>query len=267
MKRPLCAVAVLATLVFPAGVRAETGSATRYYLSLGDSLAASFQPNLDVKHGYAEQLYAALATGDPKLELVKLGCGGESTVSFVGGLTGGCQPWFLCPNTAYPHGTQLAEAVNFLHAHKDNVALVTIDLGGNDVLPCFAAADPGCFEAALTEIKTRLPQILTALRAAAAAGVPIVGMTYYDVYAPVCLKDPSRAFICNEVDALNTTLAGIYALAGARAADVAGAFDNNDLLQAKEHVCARTWFCALGDVHANTAGYGVIAQAFEEAIP
>jgi lysophospholipase L1-like esterase len=267
MKRLLCVVAVLATLVFPAGARAEAGSATHYYLSLGDSLAASFQPNLDVTHGYAEQLHAALAVDDPKLELVKLGCGGESTVSFATGLPGGCQPRFLYPNTAYPHRTQLAEAVNFLHAHKDNVALVTIDLGANDVLPCFAAADPDCFDAALIDIQTRLPQILTALRAAAASGVPIVGMTYYDVYAPVCLKDPSRAFICSEVDALNTALAGIYAVAGAPVADVAGTFDNDDLLQAKEHVCTWTWFCALGDVHANTAGYGLIAQAFEQAIP
>lgn len=267
MKRLLCAVAVSAMLVFPAGARAGAGSATRYYLSLGDSLAASFQPNLDLKHGYAEQLAAALAADDPKLELVKLGCGGESTVSFAAGLPGGCQPRFLYPNTAYPHGTQLAEAVNFLHAHKDNVALVTIDLGGNDVLPCFAAADRGCFDAALTDIKTRLPQILTALRAAASSGVPIVGMTYYDVYAPVCLEDPSRAFICDEVDALNTTLTGIYAVAGAPVADVAGAFDNDELLQAKEHVCAWTWFCALGDVHANTAGYGVIARAFEQVVP
>src|SRR5262245_48139572 len=30
---------------------------THYYLSLGDSLAASFQPNGDFEHGYAEQLY------------------------------------------------------------------------------------------------------------------------------------------------------------------------------------------------------------------
>jgi hypothetical protein len=31
--------------------------------------------------GYADQLHAALAAVDPKLELVKLGCTGESTVS------------------------------------------------------------------------------------------------------------------------------------------------------------------------------------------
>jgi hypothetical protein len=67
------------------------------------------------------------------------------------------------------------------------------------------------------------------------------------------------------VDALNTTLAGIYAAAGIPVADVAGVFDNDHLPKAKEHICAWTWFCTLGDVHANTAGYAVIAQAFEQA--
>ncbi len=58
-----------------------TGHAKRYYLSLGDSLADSAQPNGDLAHGYSEQLHAALAATEPNLRLVKLGCGGESTVS------------------------------------------------------------------------------------------------------------------------------------------------------------------------------------------
>ena len=85
MKRLFPVVAVLAALVFAAGARADGDSATHYYVSLGDSLAASFQPDLDVSHGYAEQLHAALAAEDPKLELVKLGCGGESSFSLISG--------------------------------------------------------------------------------------------------------------------------------------------------------------------------------------
>jgi hypothetical protein len=44
------------------------------------------------------------------------------------------------------------------------------------------------------------------------------------------------------------------------------AFENDNLVNAAAHVCAWTWFCSLGDVHANTAGYGVIAQAFAEQV-
>ena len=39
----------------PAAASADAGGATHYYLSLGDSLAESFQPDGDLTHGYAEQ--------------------------------------------------------------------------------------------------------------------------------------------------------------------------------------------------------------------
>jgi hypothetical protein len=88
--------------------------AVHYYLSLGDSLAESFQPNGDLSHGYAEQLHATLAADDPKLELVNLGCGGESTVSMRYGsqdpnVVGSCgTPRYY--KVLYPKGTQLARA-------------------------------------------------------------------------------------------------------------------------------------------------------------
>ena len=54
--------------------------------------------------------------------------------------------------------------------------------------------------------------------------------------------------------------------ASAVATDVAGAFENDSLVNCAAHVCDWTWF-ALGDVHANTAGYGGIAEAFEQVLP
>ena len=53
-------VALLATVLAP-DAKADADSATPYYLSLGDSLAASYQPNGDLTHCYAEQLYGSLA--------------------------------------------------------------------------------------------------------------------------------------------------------------------------------------------------------------
>jgi hypothetical protein len=44
-----------------------------------------------------------------------------------------------------------------------------------------------------------------------------------------------------------------------------GRVDN--LVNAAAHVCAWRWFCALGDLHPNTVGYGVIAAAFEQVLP
>jgi lysophospholipase L1-like esterase len=281
MRRLLPAVAALAlaALWFAPGARADTVSARHYYLSLGDALAASFQPNGDLTHGYAEQLHAALAAEDPKLELVKLACGGESTASMRFGsqypsVVQSCGTPRYYKNVLYPKGTQLAEAVNFLQAHKDNVALVTIDIGANDlsrldaqgnVVTCLF--EPAGCAAQTARLVENLAAILTELRAAAGLEVPIIGMSYYDVLAPVCASDPSLLFLCGRVDAINGSLVDTYAAAGVPVADVAGFFENTNLPAAAGHVCAWTWFCTLGDLHPNTAGYGVIAQAFEQVVP
>ena len=67
MKRLITVAALAVALVALGGAsQAEaTDHAKRYYLSLGDSLADSAQPNGDLAHGYAEQLHAALAATDP----------------------------------------------------------------------------------------------------------------------------------------------------------------------------------------------------------
>ena len=105
------------------------------------------------------------------------------------------------------------------------------------------------------------------LAAAAAPGVPIVGMTYYNVFASIWFDDPATAFFIGaRVDALNGSVASTYAAAGVPVADVAGAFHNGEYPLSAQLACAWTWFCSHGDSHANTAGYGVIAQAFLEVV-
>jgi lysophospholipase L1-like esterase len=274
----LCAVVAAPAATLTPVARADD-SPTIYYLSLGDSLAASFQPNGDFTHGYAEQLYASLAANQPKLRLVELGCGGESTVSMRFGsqdptvvLSCGTPRYYK--HVLYEKGTQLAEAVSFLQAHKGKVALVTIDIGANDLSRLDAQGNvvtclfelAGCATQTARMVEN-LTTILADLRAAAGSDVPIVGMSYYDVFAPLCVSDASLLFVCSRVDAINATLDDTYAAMGVPVADVAGAFENDNLVNAAAHVCAWTWFCLLGDVHANTAGYGVIAQAFEQATP
>jgi lysophospholipase L1-like esterase len=273
------AMGLMAVLSGPSIATADDPSnAVHYYLSLGNSLAASFQPNGDDTHGYAEQLYASLVAADPKLKLVKLGCGGESTVSMR---FGSQYPTVVLScgyprdyKDLYPKGTQLTEAVSFLQAHKGKVALVTIDIGSNDLSRFDAQGNiVSClFEQAGCATQTarmvaNLSAILAELRAAAGPDVPIVGMSYYDVFAPLCVSDPSLLFVCSRVDAYNVTLIDTYAAAGDPVADVAGAFENDNLVNAAAHVCAWTWFCSISNVHPNTAGYGVIAQAYLDALP
>jgi lysophospholipase L1-like esterase len=276
----LCAVVAAPAAALTPVARADD-SPTTYYLSLGDSLAAGTNATgVGVAYtdmGYADQLYSALAADEPKLKLVKLGCPGESTTSMR---FGSQYPTVVLScgyprdyKDLYPKGTQIAEAVSFLQAHKGKVALVTIDVGGNDVQRFDAQGNlvvclfepAGCATQTATMVEN-LTAILSDLRAAAGPDVPIVGMSYYDVFAPLCVSDPSLLFVCSRVDDVNATLAHTYAGAGVTVADVAGAFENDNLVNAAGHVCAWTWFCSFGDAHPNTTGYGVIAQAFADAL-
>jgi lysophospholipase L1-like esterase len=265
-------VVAVAAVVAPSPVRADTPHAQHYYVSLGDSLAASIQPNGDLDHGYVEQLHALLAADDPKLEYVKFGCGGESTASMRFGsqlptIVSSCGSPVRYRHM-YPKGTQLAQAVAFLRAHADKVALITIDIGANDLSRIDADGNlvaclfepQGCMAQA-AGIFENLAAINAELRAAAGPDVPIVGMSYYNVYAP--LADP---VVDARIDELNGLLHAIYAGAGVPVADVAGAFHNAEQPVAAQLVCAWTWFCTAGDVHPTTNGYGVMAEAFLDVI-
>src|ERR1700759_4640480 len=88
-----------------------------YYLALGDSLSQGVQPDaagtsVETAQGYPDQLYAILHRGRPGLQLVKLGCPGETTGTMING--------GICP---YGQGSQLAAATAFLTAHRGHTAL------------------------------------------------------------------------------------------------------------------------------------------------
>jgi lysophospholipase L1-like esterase len=275
----LLAAVALALSATVGSARADGINAIHYYLSLGDSLAVGQQPlgpggrDIETNEGYPDQLYAMLHASDPKVELIKLGCGGESTQSMIVGsldpsVGSSCGPpdFYL---HRYPHKTQLAEAVNFLHAHQGHVSLVTIDIGANDIL-----AGGG-----VPAIQTNLTAILAALRDAAGPDVPIVGMTYYDPFlAAVWFTTFDLAALQAEANTniVNGALENIFGANGDPVARVDLAFSNNDttiqpdgLPFDVDRICAWTWTCVTNgtDFHANQQGYQVIANTYLNAIP
>jgi lysophospholipase L1-like esterase len=292
MKRLLLAAAVVAAVVLVTGGRANAGSsptsntnisAVHYYVALGDSLAEGHQPNGDVGYGYADQFYAALKADDPTLLLESLACGGETSASMISGVepTGSLGSRYFCAppgprRDELAHGSQLADAVAFLRAHSQFVSLITIDIGGNDVGLCVYQLDQACLADGLTAIKQNLPVILSALREAA-PDVPIVGMNYYDPFLAFWFSDPTAAQTTEQmVVHFNDVLGSVYGAAGDPVADVETAFSTTDgtlvggIPLNVLRICQWTWMCdpTYGpDLHANTAGYGVIAQAFEQVIP
>jgi lysophospholipase L1-like esterase len=137
------------------------------------------------------------------------------------------------------------------------------------------------FPAALANLGTILDTLQTV-----APGVPIVGSDYADVFLGLWVfgSGGQAAALANVpiVDALNEGLASAYEAAGVPVADVSGAFgsdDFTDTVSAKQwgtipvnvaNICLWTWFCDdkyTFDVHANSEGYQVIADAFRAALP
>jgi lysophospholipase L1-like esterase len=235
-----------------------------YYLSLGTSLAAGVQADFpescdsvvtDVSYpGFiAENIIADQDIR--KLRHVNLGCPGEDSDTFIDG--------GLCK---FPHGSQLEEALNFLHAHGKFTGLITIDLGANDALPCFFASPEGnlveCFFNAVANLSNNLGEILDALQQAA-PDVPIVGMNYYN---PLLVVDPTTAPL---QDSLNAALAVVYGIREIPVADVAGAFSTGLLEDDQWLICEWTWMCVnnCGNIHPNVSGYEAIADAFNPVLP
>jgi lysophospholipase L1-like esterase len=259
------------------------------YLSLGDSLSQGVQPNaagvsVVTNQGYPDQLLAIERAIQQPLRLVKLGCPGESTTTMVFG--------GIC---TYPQGSQLKQAVHFLKTHRHHMAFVTLDIGGNDINTCAVIGgpfglefDPACLVAGFNSIKANLPLILGALRAAD-PNVLMVGMNYYDPFLAVWLRGGVAQTLAeitlSVAQGLNLLLGGIYAAFGLPVADVATAFStdafHNSLVPFPPapdgmapldvvRICQWTWMCApppVGpNIHANQAGYAVIATAFAALI-
>ena len=271
--------AVVLVLCFTACGRAYAAPGLPYYLALGDSLGRGTQPLpngtlVDTNQGYVDGVYAFYRLRHPQLQLAKLGCSGESTTTMIVG--GKC---------SYPLGNQLAQAVEFLHTHR--VLLVTITIGGDDVLGCImrdGSIINGCPEQGLAAIGHNLPYILSELRAAAGPNVPIVATNYFDPFlaAPLLLPGAQGQALAQislaYTVALNALIENLCSNAGDRVADVARAFRITDFanvpgfnvpLNAFLEV-TWTWIGAPPprgpDVHPNAAGYAVIATAFIRVI-
>jgi hypothetical protein len=240
------------------------------YLDLGDSVGM-----WNGNSSYPNILTKALQKDVPNLQLVNMACSGETTQSMMSG------------STCAPGGSQLKNAVNFLRAHPGNVALITIDIGGNDVVSCVNAAHPvTCVTQILPTMKAQMIYIVDALRIAAGPTVPIVGMNVFNPVLGDWLGTASRSGAISSVTSvsrLDAAMGAAYKKTLSRVADVEAAFQATDMTQlvksqwGKVPVAVRQ-ACTLLDIQCqkgqsegfgddpDNAGAVVIAQAFEKTI-
>ena len=207
MRRLLCALAAAAMLVAGAAPASAAPTEKRplvrglpVYLALGDSVAVgvqSAQPTGDREatlalwkaSGYAAQFADVLrdeldclpaaspraAGGCRQLQYVNAAVPGATTESFLTG--------------QLPQATALLADRNQDRNPRNDVEVVTLTLGGNDVFrpvtsACLPdASSPVCLQAirdALTGFAVNYTRILAELRAAAGPDTVIVTMTYYN---------------------------------------------------------------------------------------
>lgn len=274
----------LALSIFTAGAPIVAASASGpgnsgshapiYYLALGDSLSVGYQPPPagapgPTNAGYTNDVYALYHASLPNLNLVEMGCPGESTTTMIHG--------GICP---YERGSQLASAVSFLHAHGKFTPLVTIDIGANNVDNCVSGAtiDLACIDTGFAAAAADLPLVLKALHGASPS-TRIVGMNYYDPYLAAWFAEggtfgPLSGGSLALTASFNDELEGIYAAFGVPVADVESAFSTFITTGTPvvpldvATICGFTWMCTAvpPNIHANAAGYAVMAGAFDAQV-
>jgi lysophospholipase L1-like esterase len=233
------------------------------YLALGDSLAAGVGASDPAVTGYVPQFYQLLRqelacqpAGQPScgsLALRNLGVGGATSTTLL--------------------ATQLPEAVAELQARNgdpnpyNDVRVVTIDIGGNDVFgvvsSCAAGPTPECgalIQARLQTFAVNFTQILAQLRAAAGPDTVIIAMTYYNPL-PSCrlaslapLADAVLEGGLGVAVGLNDLIRSIAAAHGVLVAETYGQLGPGELVGGSD--------C----LHPNDAGYQVITEAFAAAL-
>ncbi len=261
----LLSMAVVMTIGPSGPASADQGatSSPTYYVALGDSV-----PVWDGSHSYPHLLVAHYAHQVPGLTLENLAVSGATSSSML-------------------NGGQYQSALTFLDQNVGHVALITIDIGGNDFLPCVSgmSIDQTCITDALAAMDSNITTMLTGL-STAAPSVRIIGMTYYDPYLGDWLAGGSWQTVAlgglSVVTRINANLTTLYG-GPSTTANVQAAFKTtNDTKMVKsawgkvpidvDRACS--WLditCHVGSTEGfgddpNVQGQKKIAKAFEHTI-
>jgi lysophospholipase L1-like esterase len=209
---------------------------TTYYLALGDSLAWGWQPvPADDGLGYAQDLYRHMLHTQPNLQIQNLSCVGETSATMLGLNNIYCPNWQFTKNmTTTP---QMTQALSFIQAHPQQINLVTVDIGANDLL---AALKGGITLQKLLQVilqlHTNLDSIFGQLRAAVGTQVPIATMTYYN---PLIVLS-SSPLITVGAEIFNGVISSEAAKFNVVVAPVYTAFNSGTIAQQRHNICTLT---------------------------
>lgn len=235
------------------------------YLALGDSYAAGTGASDPATTGYAG-LFAAWLRGDKQIVYTNQGIPGATSADFLG-------DW---PTAGRDGTSPLANAARALAA--GNITVVTLDIGGNDILRLVKPGQPcadkliesdACFaamRAALREMTTpNLTQIVAGLVDSAPAGTQIIVMNYpnpFSVGKTTNAETRTDAAMAELNILISNAVSANQEKAKSRdvvltLVDIAPRFDNQGAKLT--HIAEPT-----PDIHPNDAGYTAIVEALKK---
>ncbi len=242
------------------------------YLALGDSLAAGYQPGgAELRDtAYPALTATRLARSGVDLTLENLGCSGETTGTLEKG--GKCD---------FPAGSQLAQAEAYLAQNEGDVRLVSIDIGGNDLLRCATrqlTVDRACVDKGVRTVSSTLPGVLERLRDAAGKDVPVLVIGYYNPWLAAGYLGEGQDQLKAAASAFTRLDAAIEKSAKASGAtfvslDKAFALDDETPTQFAgrtvprnvAQVCSLTYTCTAADIHLTDEGAATVARVLAQA--
>ncbi len=289
------AVALIGLTVAPEASQAAK-SPPKFYLSLGDSYSVGYQPGIGATAGYTA--YVAKKTKYQLENFGCGGATTASILTVMGCVESGYGPVAATDAVPYPTTTQELAALAFIKAHPGQIGLITVSIGGNDVTSCASAGGLGailtCVENADTAITTNVGSMVSALDTAlmmAGDSAKIVGLTYPDVILGDYVYpagSPNSGLANASVAAfdslINPTLKAAYTSVGdgtfvnvtQAPYKKATAGDDSDMgtppppavklapygkiPPAVWEICKLTYYCSMGNIHANTKGYDFIGK-------
>jgi lysophospholipase L1-like esterase len=265
-------IAVLAAMLLTVAVTAAPASAAKpIQLALGDSWAFGFGAEVPNEGGYVPRLHAALQeefdcspSDNPKpehacrqLELVSLAVGGATTPSLIA--------------NQLPAAVELLEARNSDQNPRNNVEVITVHIGGNDVTNPIVGACLGGFSATCQQVianefaayRADLDAALSALREAAGPDTRIVIGTYDNPFATCFLGSVPGA----------VQLAGLVLEGGPGLPvglhdimrDVAEDY-NVEVADVFGDLAPQDWVGGTDCLHPDDSGYEKVAEAFFDVL-
>ncbi|ANW21669.1 SGNH/GDSL hydrolase family protein [Streptomyces clavuligerus] len=292
-RRPLALLAGAAVLTglmigTSPGASAESGDSRStaaadptYYVSLGDSLASGFQPDVqrDTNLGYTDKLFAQLKQTDPNLRHIKLGCSSETSATFING--GFC----TYKDSANKTVGQLAKAVDFLTVNAARVKFVSLNIGGNDLRACFVngAVDQACTLRTLKALDTNVGRITAAVNGASSATTNLAAANTYNPFLVSFLSGAQGQKTAFETagaqQAFNEILARHFKANHFTLADFSTAFQSFAFTPEADlpgggkapanlvKLCQETFACGpLRDIHPTPSGHQLLADTMRPAL-